>query len=252
MTSGIPVIWHFREKSIPAIIQRRSVTLRAIRTFTAMARLPGNDASVSHPPHTSYWADEFFEVFTQGTWQHLSPPSFFCMPRCTLVRLGSKPFCEQVSGADDCYLYKCLVLLGPVAYSPAILGAYRIIEGGGSTDKVEGCKRAVGACERVIQRYKELAPASLLRAFETVFASERREYGKRLMGADNIAEARNQLHLSVGDSGSAISILKSLALLSLDLTCLGFYSRFWPPSERVVRAQSVRRSMRASWKLSVV
>ena len=76
-----------------------------------------DDASVSHPPTQVIGPMNFLRSLHREPGTFISP-SFFCMPRCTLVRLGSKPFCEQVSGADDCYLYKCLVLLGPVAYSP--------------------------------------------------------------------------------------------------------------------------------------
>jgi glycosyltransferase involved in cell wall biosynthesis len=161
-------------------------------------------------------------------------PSFFCMPRRTLVRLGAEPFCEEVSGADDCYLYKCLVLVGPVFYSSVQLGAYRIIDSAGSTNKVEGCKRAVGACERVKERYRELAPPSLFSAFQTVFASERREYGKRLMGAGKVGEARRQFLLSIRDSRRAVSIAKSSALLSLTYLPRPLQPT-WPPPERVVK-----------------
>ena len=138
-------------------------------------------------------------------------PSFMCVPSAALERIGDEPF--QGGIATDAYLCTWLPLLGPVGYSPAQLGAYRITQESISSDRVKTSGSAVDMFERMADHYQERASRDLLGAFESAFASQRRHYAKRLLGVGQTNEAREQLRIGLSQSKQAVSISKSLGLL---------------------------------------
>lgn len=80
--------------------------------------------------------------------------SFLCIPRQVLSRIGDRPFCEKVSGADDFYLCNLFPLLGPVVYTPVPLVAYRITESRQSKDKLKALRLSVEALEIIEGLYR--------------------------------------------------------------------------------------------------
>jgi glycosyltransferase involved in cell wall biosynthesis len=160
-------------------------------------------------------------------------PSFLCLPRWVIDRLGPKPFCEEVSGVDDCHLQALLALLGPVAYCTASLGAYRLIDGSLSTDKMRGCELSVESYRLLKKKYEVMADPELLMEFRDLAASTRRHYAKRLMGAGRFREARKQFLLSIGDSFRPESALKSASMLFVSYMPSSIQPT-WPPQYREV------------------
>ena len=138
-------------------------------------------------------------------------PSFMCVRKSVLTSLGAEPF--KVNFAEDMYFCTWLPLLGSVGYSPAQLGAYRVTEGSLSADRVTATRSGVRVFECMAEHYKEHAPRDLLRAFESAFVSQRRQYAKHLLGVGRATEARDQLRIGLSQSDQSICIAKSLGLL---------------------------------------
>ena len=155
--------------------------------------------------------------------------SFFCVPKTIMCRLGQEPFCPEVSGVDDFYLFHSLILLGPIVFSPKPMVAYRITPGAQSASLLKLVQKAVRSLELLEPRFRGQSDLRLRRAFNAVFSSQRREYGRVLMGTSQRDQARKQLWLSMRHSYHPISLVKSLVLLFLT----GVPNRFQPrwPSE---------------------
>jgi glycosyltransferase involved in cell wall biosynthesis len=157
--------------------------------------------------------------------------SFICIPKKVLTTIGDEPFCEKVSGVDDAYLCTLLPLLGKVVFTHMPLVAYRIIKEAQSTDKLKAFELWVRIFELLDIRYKSLPDARLSQAFRLAFASKRRQYAKRLMGAHRSSEARRQIWCSLRSSKHLISIAKSLTLMSLTYVPKIVQPK-WPSSNR--------------------
>ena len=145
-------------------------------------------------------------------------PSFCCVPKSVLREIGEidgAPFCAEVSGADDFYLLHMLPLLGPVAYDPSPLAAYRVTYGGLSAQRLKLTARAVRAMELVEHRYRGRPTDELSGVFSLFFASKRREYARVLMGAGETHDARKQLRRSLRNASNPSSFAKSLVWLFL-------------------------------------
>lgn len=155
--------------------------------------------------------------------------SFCCVPKSILCRLGQEPFSPEVSGVDDFYLFHTLILFGPIVFSPKPLVAYRITPSAQSASLLKLVQKAVRSLELLEPRFQGQPDLRLRRAFNAVFSSQRREYGRVLMGTGQRDQARKQLWLSLTHSYHPISLVKSLVLLFLT----GVPSRFQPrwPSE---------------------
>lgn len=153
----------------------------------------------------------FFERYNSTTGPFGSM-SYCCVPKRVLTQIGDEPFC--ISGVDDSYLCTLLPLLGyPIVYSQQRLVAYRITEQAQSTNKLKAFKLWVEVFERLDLRYSSEGNAQLRRAFRIAFASKRRSYGKILMGAREIREARIHLRRSFRSTSDPVSKAKSLGLL---------------------------------------
>lgn len=139
--------------------------------------------------------------------------SYCCIPRSIFAQLDSEPF--RISGVDDSYLCSTLPLLGRnVIYSGRPLVAYRITGQAQSADRLKSFGKWVEVFELLDDRYRETHDFELLRAFELAFATKRRSYGKLLMGADRISEAREQLWRSIQNTSDIGSRAKSATLLA--------------------------------------
>jgi hypothetical protein len=137
--------------------------------------------------------------------------SFLCVRKSVLSRIGKEPF--KVSGVDDSYLCTWLPLLGSVAYAPVSRVAYRITQAAQSTDRLKTYGSWVRVFELMEPHYADRASAEISKIFRSAFASKRRQYAKRLMGAGRRVEARSQLRASVAQSSQLVSTAKSLGLL---------------------------------------
>ena len=156
-------------------------------------------------------------------------PSFCCVPKRVLNRMGSEPFKLRI--AEDVYFCNLLALEGSVVYCPIPLGAYRIREGSLSSNRLILNEGEVRAFEILESHYKNVPDANLSRAFGKAFAVKRRLYAKTLMGAGKTAEARAQLTRSLRNFVRPWSMTKSLALLWLIHMPAALQPK-WPSSHR--------------------
>jgi hypothetical protein len=141
--------------------------------------------------------------------------SFCIIPKPALEKLGAQPFCEEVSGVDDCYLFQCLPIFGPVVYNSAPLAVYRVTQTSQSADRVKGGGLAVRAMELAGIRYARLPDAKLRAAHRWGLAIQRRQYGKILMTANQAGDGRRQFLLAMAASWHPVSVAKSMRLLFL-------------------------------------
>jgi glycosyltransferase involved in cell wall biosynthesis len=170
---------------------------------------------------------EFIRQYHQGIGIFMSM-SFCCVPKAALQKLGERPFCEQVSGVDDCHLFHQLPLHGSVVYHPALLAAYRITQAGQSADRLKNMRLSVLALELLWAQYRRLKDASLRSIFSWAFAMRRREYGKVLMSAGKTGEARRQFLLAMGNCLRPVSMAKSVRLLFFSCLPRSFQPRWLP------------------------
>lgn len=157
--------------------------------------------------------------------------SFCCLPKAVLAQLGEAPFCEAVSGVDDCYLCNLLPLAGSVVYTPAQLVAYRVTGNAQSVNQLNNFRLVVDVFQLLEHRYRACGDPQLWNAFRIAFAGKRRRYGKTLMGAGRVAEARSQFLAALGLANMSSSAAKSIFLFTL--SCLpSALQPQWPSSLR--------------------
>lgn len=172
----------------------------------------------------------FVERYNKSTGTFYSM-SFCCIPKSTLAKVDGPPFCEEVSGVDDCYLCNLLPLQGPVVFTPIRLVAYRLTSSAQSVNQLKNFKQVVDVFEKLEARYVRSGDARLLGAFNAAFAGKRRRYGKTLMGAGRVAEARSEFRKAARRSPAVDSRVKSLGLYFASLLPKFFQPR-WPASQR--------------------
>jgi len=158
--------------------------------------------------------------------------SYFCLPKRALTQIGGAPFSAELKGgADDSYLMTKLALIGPVGYFSSPLVAYRIIKAAASENRLNSLKSWVHIFELLETDYRTFSDKALLAAFRLAFASKRRTYAKKLMGAGRVSEARRQLKLALANTNSPRSRSKSIAFLFLTYLPQRLQP-IWPPSYR--------------------
>ncbi len=163
--------------------------------------------------------------------------SFCCIPKRILSLLGDVPFCETVSGVDDCYICNLLALHGSVVFTPTPLVAYRVTPQAQSSNQLKNFQMVVQVFELLERHYRDEADAKLLRAFNLAFAGKRRRFGKTLMEAGRVSEARNQFWSSMKRSPNPASMAKSASLLCLSYMPSLLQPR-WPSSSRQTAAKT--------------
>ncbi len=157
--------------------------------------------------------------------------SFCCVPRWLMARLHGVPFCEAVSGVDDCYFSNLLPLHGSVVLTAARLGAYRVRPHAQSSNQLKNFQNVVQVFDLLDLQYREAGNASLLRSFQIAFAGKLRRYGKTLMGVGRLSEARQQFRRAMTQSLNPSSFAKSAFLLSLSYLPAPLHPR-WPSRSR--------------------
>jgi glycosyltransferase involved in cell wall biosynthesis len=177
---------------------------------------------------------EFLKGYNKNTGRFGSM-SFCCIPKSVLNKIGREPF--RISGVDDSYLCTLLPLLGPVVYMSAPLVAYRLTREAQSVNKLRDMGLWGSVFEILVEKYREQAPPSMMRAFNFAYASKRRQNAKLLFGAGKRDEARSQLIKSLINCWHPVSLVKSLGLLVLSLLPAAMQPR-WPSSIRRTEVDS--------------
>jgi len=210
---------------------------RAVTFFTGHVNFYGygnyewSSCSVDPQPNVELITPRsFFKRYYEATGSFASM-SYCCVPKWVLKKIGREPFCVKVSGVDDSYLFGRLTPLGSVVYAPLPLVAYRITNEAQSANRLKSLALWVEMFQLLDVRYRKVDDAKLFRVFRMAFASKRRQYGKILMGACKVSEARKQFWYSLSTTNNPLSIVKSLSLLLLSFMPT-FLQPQWPLSHR--------------------
>jgi glycosyltransferase involved in cell wall biosynthesis len=155
--------------------------------------------------------------------------SYCCVPKRVLHSLGVEPFSLRV--AEDLYFFNTLAPLGAVVFDSAALVAYRVREDSLSSDRLALTRTEVEAFELLRNHYRQLADRRFSRQFSDAFASKRRTYARVLLGMGDLSAAREQLRVSLMETGNPLSFGKSIALLALSYLP-GSLQPVWPPRRR--------------------
>jgi glycosyltransferase involved in cell wall biosynthesis len=158
-------------------------------------------------------------------------PTYCCIRKRVLTRMGEEPFPVKVSGGDDFFLMNMLPFHGPVVYTDQPFAAYRVTPGSISSNRLKSVELGVNALAMLVATYRSHPEAAFVKVFDQAFASKRRQYAKYLMGAGRIAEARGQLRSSLTNAGGALSIAKSLGVLFTTFMPARLGPR-WPIAQR--------------------
>jgi glycosyltransferase involved in cell wall biosynthesis len=228
-------VWHPRYLETQAEIFKKYPT--AVASFAGHCNFYGYEDYKGSEHTLSAGAEstllpplEFFNAL-QTRSGDFGSASFLCIPRKILAKLEGEPFRVRVGDGDDRYLSMALALLGPVAYCSEPLVAYRVIREAQSTNEAKSAAMGVDFFRFLQERFNNLADPMLLQAFRAAFASKRRYYAKRLLGASRTVEARTELWRSFQNSRSLESVAKSLALLFLTFVPR-MMQPIWPPITR--------------------
>lgn len=152
----------------------------------------------------------FLQRYNRATGSFASM-SYCCVPKSVLRSIGPEPF--RVSSVDDSHLCTLLPLWGPVVYASVPLVAYRVTDDAQSVNHLNTFGCWVKVFEILEECYEKQCDPKLLNAFRMAFASKRRQYGKLLMTAGRVSEARAEFFRSAGEATVPLSMAKSLALL---------------------------------------
>lgn len=163
--------------------------------------------------------------------------SYCCVRKSVMDKISPNPFSPDLHAVEDSYLAYQLALVGPVAFLPTRLVAYRLMEGSLSENRVRNLGRWATAFERLEAQYRSQPSRSLMKVFAKYYASKRREYAKVLLGVGRSGEARAQILSSLRNCGQPASLVKSLGLLAASLLPK-WLQPAWPSSVRVLTKPS--------------
>lgn len=227
-------LWH------PNYLENQEKTFErfpgAVAAFTAHVRFHGSDYTWeldSGPPPPPRLLDQvaFFTEYNVTT-AVFGSMSYCCVQKRAMEQIGVHPFSTDLHAIEDSYLCYRLALLGPIAYLPTILVAYRLVSGSLSENRVRNLGRWVTAFERLETQYKYQSSRPLARAFYKYYASKRREYAKVLLGVGKFKEGRGQLARSIRNCLAPLSIAKSVVLFAASLLPPSLQPT-WPSPVRV-------------------
>jgi hypothetical protein len=171
---------------------------------------------------------EFMRDYNENTGKY-SSTSFLCLKKSVLNALGPEPF--KISAVEDSYIATLLPLHGPVVFTPAALGCYRLTGGSLSANRVKSLKLWVQVFETLEKTFATLPDSRMRREFERAYALRLRRCGKTLMGAGEIIAARGLFSRAAGRPANLVSKGKSLGLL-LSTYMPGTMQPKWPPATR--------------------
>ena len=157
--------------------------------------------------------------------------SYCCVTRTAFERIGAQPFSTDLHAVEDSYLCYRLALLGPVAFTPVTVVAYRLTEDSLSVNRVRILGLWVQAFERLESAYRNSGSPTLFNRFQFFYASKRREFAKVLLGVGDVRSARLQLKRSLSNCHNPDSLLKSSGLLMLSYLPTAMQPK-WPAPKR--------------------
>lgn len=189
----------------------------------------------SHPNRDDYYPElidplSFFKRYnrTPGCFY----PSVCSFSRRVLEKLGDEPF--RTAAEDAYFLYSALLTGATAVYLPTPLSAIRVIEGSLSDNRLKVYGGQLHAFELLAEQCENLPDQHFVAAFRVGFAGARRQYAKRLIGAGKVPEGREELWLSLRDSGNLLSVAKSAGLLVASYMPHSLQPK-WPSPRREVR-----------------
>ena len=159
--------------------------------------------------------------------------SYCCVTRTAFERIGAQPFSTDLHAVEDSYLCYRLALLGPVAFTPVTVVAYRLTEDSLSVNRVRILGLWVQAFERLESAYRNSGSPTLFNRFQFFYASKRREFAKVLLGVGDVRSARLQLKRSLSNCHNPDSLLKSSGLLMLSYLPTAMQPKWPAPSVRL-------------------
>ncbi len=140
--------------------------------------------------------------------------SFCSIPKRVLDIVGTDPFPVDFTGVDDFFLFNRLPLIGPIAYHPKRLAAYRITPHAQSVNRLRAAGLAVRSMEALKPLYRKCVDRKVRRIFAWASGVQHREYARILMGAGYAEKARVEFIKAVLDDPTPISLVKSIGLLA--------------------------------------
>lgn len=158
-------------------------------------------------------------------------PSFCCLLKSALGKIGPAPFPTSLRLAEDYYVMNLLPFFGTILFTPVPLVAYRETIGSLTSNKLTAVKYAVEAFELLRPHYDNSKAAGFKKIFYDAFASKQREFAKYLMGAGQVSDARHHLKSSWKKSDGLSSFAKSIALYFLTFLP-SFLQPKWPSRVR--------------------
>lgn len=164
-------------------------------------------------------------------------PSFCCIPQWALKLIGDTPFREDVSWADDYYLFNLLPTIGPVAFNNEFLGAYRISVTSQSSNKLKCAELASKVMDYLLPLYREPRNYSLYPTFIWAMGVERRNYSRLLLATGQASVARDQLQQSLREGITLQSHFKSLLLYLATWLPVAMRPRWAKPRSALIRTQ---------------
>lgn len=178
----------------------------------------------------------FLKRYNEST-GHFGCLTYCCIPSRVIREIGDeKPF--GVLGLEDSFFLTKLPLLGrPVVFCPLPLAAYRVTGGSISENRLKIYELWIDVYRRLQDRYRKQASPQLLAAFQSAFASRRRQYAKLLMTAGRVREARTEFLRSMACSRNPRSVAKSLSLLLGSFAPASLQPR-WRPIARSAEGKS--------------
>jgi glycosyltransferase involved in cell wall biosynthesis len=158
-------------------------------------------------------------------------PSFGCVRRAFIKRLGSEPY--QFDAASDCYLFYQVSLFGGVVFYESPLGAYRVSETSMSANRLRIWPQVVNALAKLEPEFKKSGIRGLRQAFPKAYAGSRRYYAKMLLGVGRYGEARYQLLQSMAICRQPGSFAKSFGIWAASWLPV-FLQPKWPSYTREI------------------
>jgi glycosyltransferase involved in cell wall biosynthesis len=172
---------------------------------------------------------DFLRIYSQRGINFL--PSFCCLPKKVLEKMGDAPFPDELKGTGDFFVFNALTLQGPVAVFQKPFGAYRLRPDSLSSNHLHVTGEMLQADGLLVQRTGLSRSPFLAPTYFTASASLRRRYGKHLMGVGRLAEARKSLISAMKVPAGWSSLAKSVGLYFATLLPKPIQPH-WPASDR--------------------
>jgi glycosyltransferase involved in cell wall biosynthesis len=228
-------LWHPKYLEVQRTLMRDNpealVSFADHVTFTGVDYVWREEPDTDHVNAERISPVDFFKRYNTTTGLFGSP-SFACVRRSTIDRLGPEPF--QFSGVEDSFLFYQVSLFGGIVFFKSPLVAYRVSEGSLSANRMRMLPAWIKVFETLEPLFQKSDVKGLRRAFPVAYAAKRRHYAKVLLGAGRPSDARYQLLRSIGNCQQPASVGKSLGIWAVSWLP-SFLQPKWPGSVRTMQ-----------------